>query len=146
MSVIDLTAAVEAAAEKVADFDDRGHIFRGRYPHHEDQRVEYRKRAEAAVRAAAPVIERAANLRANEAARLSAQARDDADSLRAVIGALREQLEIVESDRTDFDAWTVKVAIKHGLPDEPETRDTIARYLDEVVAERDRLRAAGGTQ
>jgi hypothetical protein len=40
--------------------------------------------------------------RANEAARLSAQARDQADDLRAQIGRLQEQIEIVESDRTEL--------------------------------------------
>lgn len=42
---------VDLVAEALADCDDRGHLFRGRYPHHEGQRTYYRTRAAAAIRA-----------------------------------------------------------------------------------------------
>lgn len=42
---------LDLVAEVLADCDDRGHLFRGRYPHHEDQRTYYRARAAAAIRA-----------------------------------------------------------------------------------------------
>lgn len=75
--------------------------------------------------------------RANEAARLSADARDRADDLAKTIEQLREQVAIVEDDRTAVDAWVVNVAMEHGLPDDPATHlDTIARYLREEVAAR----------
>lgn len=56
---------------------------------------------------------RRAQARANEAARLSADARDEAEALNKVIADLRERVEIVEQDRMDLAAWAVNLATKH---------------------------------
>lgn len=81
-----------------------------------------------------------AQARANEAARLSADARDDAEARDAVIADLREHIGIVEGDRMSYDAWALNVLAEHGLS---YTLDDlllpIAQYLRELTAERDRL-------
>ncbi len=99
---------------------------------------------------------RRAQARANEAARLSADARDDAEARDEVIADLREQLGIVEGDRLNVMAWVVNTSIEFGLGDDPalwlpdiaaymrEQRDAIAARLDdtqrEAGSEADRLR------
>lgn len=65
--------------------------------------------------------------RANEAARLSAEARDQADDLRRQIGELREQIGTVESDRLDLQVRLK--AIRAGKTLDPETR----AILDQTV-------------
>lgn len=78
--------------------------------------------------------------RANEAARLSAEARDRADDLNGVIDGLREQLDVVERDRLDYDNWALNVLVEHRLTYDPGDLTTpIAAYLRELTAERDRL-------
>jgi len=57
--------------------------------------------------------------RANEAARLSAEARDQADDLRTEIGTLREQIEILEQDRLERDAWAVNLCTELDLYKHP---------------------------
>lgn len=52
--------------------------------------------------------------RANEAARLSADARDQADDLRREIERLNERVAIVESDRSAWDAWAFRVVETDG--------------------------------
>lgn len=78
--------------------------------------------------------------RANEAARLSAEARDDADHLRKQIADLQEQVKIVEEDRTRHDAWAVRVCHQHGIDLDRQVDDldgAIARYIVVLKAERD---------
>lgn len=75
--------------------------------------------------------------RANEAARLSAQARDDADALNVVIADLREQVDIVEGDRLANDAWAVNVIVEHDIGNviEHQAGDefaAIAKYIRAV--------------
>ena len=60
-----------------------------------------------------------ARARANEAARLSAAARDHADDLRKKIADQSEQIADLERDRLDRDAWAVRVATEHNLYDLP---------------------------
>lgn len=71
--------------------------------------------------------------RANEAARLSAAARDEADDLRKRIAELQEQVEILEDDRTDRDAWAVRICTEHkiydALPGVADEFDAIAARL-----------------
>lgn len=70
--------------------------------------------------------------RANEAARLSAQARDDADALNKVIADLQEHIAIVEGDRTDTDVWALNVIAEHGIEHEPgDLLAAIATYIRE---------------
>lgn len=56
---------------------------------------------------------RRAQARANEAARLSADARDEVADRDKTIADLRQQVEIVERDRLDRDAWAVNLAYLH---------------------------------
>lgn len=84
-------------------------------------------------------VERA-HARANEAARLSADARDDAEAKDAVIANLREQLGIVEGDRLNNDNWALNVLAEHNLGYNLDDLLTpIAEYLRALTAERDRL-------
>jgi hypothetical protein len=53
--------------------------------------------------------------RANEAARLSAEARDQADELRKGLEDLRDFASILERDRTERDDWVMRVAEEFGL-------------------------------
>lgn len=71
--------------------------------------------------------------RANEAARLSAEARDQADDLRRQIEALNEHVSIVEGDRTDNDRWAVNLVVEFDLdpPAKLDPYDAIARGLRE---------------
>jgi uncharacterized protein (DUF3084 family) len=75
--------------------------------------------------------------RANEAARLSAEARDQADDLRTEIGELGEQIEILEQDRTSRDAWAVNLCTELGLYSHPyevaHEFEAIAARLRECV-------------
>lgn len=81
-----------------------------------------------------------ARVRANEAARLSAEARDRNDDQDKVIADLREQVSIVDSDRLTYDAWALNVLTEHGLTyDIADLRTPIADYLRALTAERDRL-------
>ncbi len=73
--------------------------------------------------------------RANEAARLSAEARDRADDLTRQIEQLREQLSIVESDRTSRDAWAVRLGIRYDLSDELDPYEAIDRHIRKVIAQ-----------
>lgn len=72
--------------------------------------------------------------RANEAARLSAAARDEADDLRKTIEGLREQVGIVEDARTDRDLWAINLIAQHGidceLADDPFA--AVARYIHDL--------------
>jgi len=74
--------------------------------------------------------------RANEAARLSADARDRADDLARQIEKLQEQVAAVESDRTSRDAWAVRVGIRYDLSYELDPYEAISRHLQKVVAQR----------
>jgi phage-related tail protein len=56
---------------------------------------------------------RRAQARANEAARLSAAARDGVADRDKEIARLREQVGIVEESRQDLAAWAVKFAMKY---------------------------------
>jgi len=94
-----------------------------------------------------------AHARANEAARLSAAARDEADDLRKTIEDLREQIGIVQDARTERDLWAVNLIAEHGidceLPGDPfaaiawyigELKDTVATYrhlADSSIATRE---------
>ena len=93
-----------------------------------------------------------AHARANEAARLSANARDDAEALNGVIAELREQIGIVEGDRTTTDAWAVNLAYQHHAGYRLDTasvdpyvaitecladRETLREFADKAVAGRE---------
>jgi len=71
--------------------------------------------------------------RANEAARLSADARDQAEDLRRQIEGLNEQVAIVEGDRTNNDRWAVNLVARFDLdpPGVKDPYDAIARGLRE---------------
>jgi len=75
--------------------------------------------------------------RADEAARLSAEARDQADDLRTEIGKLGEQIEILEQDRTSRDAWAVNLCTELDLYKHPyevaSEFEAIAARLRECV-------------
>lgn len=71
--------------------------------------------------------------RANEAARLSADARDDAEARDTVIADLREQVAIVEGDRTATWAWAVNVVTEYGIEHQlGEEFPAIARYIRDL--------------
>ena len=53
--------------------------------------------------------------RANDAARLSAEARDETDSWRKDFATLKEFCGTLERDRTERDGWTLETAARHGL-------------------------------
>jgi chromosome segregation ATPase len=53
--------------------------------------------------------------RANEAARLSADALDVAEDLRRQIAALRKQVEIVQRDRLDQDNAALNILVEHSI-------------------------------
>lgn len=67
--------------------------------------------------------------RANEAARLSAAARDDADHLRRELAHLQDHVADVERDRLDTDAWAVNLVAELGLPHDGEPFEMIARHV-----------------
>lgn len=67
----------------------------------------------AGLEAALPLLTPAATARANEAARLSADARDEVADRDKEIARLHEQLGIVEESRQDLAAWAVKFAMKY---------------------------------
>lgn len=75
-------------------------------------------------------VERA-HARANEAARLSAAARDEADDLRKTIEDLREQIGVVEDARTDRDLWAINLIAEHQIDCElaGDTYAAVARYI-----------------
>lgn len=56
---------------------------------------------------------RRAQARANEAARLSADARDDVADRDKAIAELHDRIAGLEQDRLDRDAWAVNLAAKH---------------------------------
>ena len=96
---------------------------------------------------------RRAHTRANEAARLSAAAQDEADDLRKTIADLREQIGIVEDARTERDLWVVNLLAEHhiecALAEDPyvaiarhivDLKDTVAEYrhlADKSIATRE---------
>lgn len=54
-----------------------------------------------------------ANARANEAARLSAEARDEVADRDKTIADLNERIAVLEQGRLNLDAWAVDLAAKH---------------------------------
>ena len=87
--------------------------------------------------------------RANEAARLSAEARDQADELRKGLEDLRDFASILERDRTERDDWVTRVAEEFGLSagyDDPwgavpALYYEIEKHMARVKTERDEARA-----
>ena len=82
--------------------------------------------------------------RANEAARLSADARDRADDLARQIEKLKEKLAIVEDDRTSRDAWAVNLGLRYDLSEDLDPYDAIRRYLQKVILQRNEIMAERG--
>jgi hypothetical protein len=69
--------------------------------------------------------------RANEAARLSADARDHAYDLRAELAELRERTRNVEHDRDVITAWALRLLDEHGVevPLAADIYQAIAKYI-----------------
>src|SRR6185369_10383264 len=82
----------------------------------------------------------AAFVRANEAARLSAEARDRSDDLAATIEPLREQIRDLEGERLDRDAWACNIAATHNYPSDEDPYELIRQGLRDLAAENARLR------
>ena len=88
----------------------------------------------------------AAELRANEAARLSAEARDEVADLRRQLDEAREEERDTREINDAYVAWANNITTEFGIPgwDDPyaDAFDLIRGHLEELRADEVRLRSA----